>query len=82
MQVTSVAEIALVTNSHPLQVNSGIGFLCTLEGFSFVTSLLKQLDLRDGVVFAGCHVDRVPTESTCGGNRIDQALGGGDIQPL
>jgi len=28
-----------VPNAHPLQVNPGIGFLCALEGFTFVTGL-------------------------------------------
>ena len=30
-------KIPLVANTHPLQVNPGIGFLCTLEGFAFVS---------------------------------------------
>ena len=32
-------KVPLVANAHPLQVNSGIGFLRTLEGFSFVSGL-------------------------------------------
>ena len=31
--------IPLVANAHPFQVDLGIGFLCTLEGFSFVRGL-------------------------------------------
>jgi hypothetical protein len=30
-------KIPLVANAHPLQVDPGVGFLCTLEGFSFVS---------------------------------------------
>ena len=33
-------KIPLVANAHPLQVNPGVGFLCTLEGFSLVSGLL------------------------------------------
>jgi hypothetical protein len=33
-----LGEIPLVANPHPLQVDPGIGFLRTLEGFSFVGS--------------------------------------------
>ena len=35
-EILPFVKIPLVANAHPLQVNPGIGFLCTLEGFSFV----------------------------------------------
>ena len=38
-EILPYVEIPLVPNPHPLQVNPGIGFLCTLEGFSFVSGL-------------------------------------------
>ena len=36
-EILPVIKIPLVANAHPLQVNSGISFLCFLEGFSFVS---------------------------------------------
>ena len=36
-EILQIVMISLVTNAHPLQVNPGVGFLCTLEGFSFVS---------------------------------------------
>ena len=36
-EILPYIKIPLVANAHPLQVNPEIGFLCTLEGFSFVT---------------------------------------------
>jgi len=36
-EILLVVKILLVANAHPLQVNPGIGFLRTLEGFSFVS---------------------------------------------
>jgi hypothetical protein len=38
-EVLPIAQIPLLANAHPLQVNPGIGFLCALEGFSFVSGL-------------------------------------------
>ena len=35
-EILPYVKIPLVANAHPLQVNPGIGFLGTLEGFSFV----------------------------------------------
>ena len=42
-ETLSVVKIHLVANTHPLQVDPGIGFLCTLEGFSFVSGLPNLL---------------------------------------
>ena len=36
-ETLSVVKIHLVANTHPLQVDPGIGFLRTLEDFSFVS---------------------------------------------
>jgi hypothetical protein len=36
-EILSVLRIHLAANTHPLQVNPRIGFVCTLEGFSFVS---------------------------------------------
>jgi hypothetical protein len=35
-EILPIVQIPLVANSHPLQVDPGIGFLCALESFSFV----------------------------------------------
>jgi len=36
-EVLPFDKIPLVANAHPFQVDPGIGFLCTLEGFAFVS---------------------------------------------
>jgi hypothetical protein len=36
-EIQPVDKIPLVADAHPLQVDPGIGFLCLLEGFSFVS---------------------------------------------
>ena len=36
-EILPCVKVLLVANAHPLQVDPGIGFLCTLEGFSFVS---------------------------------------------
>jgi hypothetical protein len=41
-----------------------------------------QPDLRGGVGFIGCHVDRVPAKLTCGGDQTDQTLASGEFLPL
>ena len=38
-ETLSVVKIHLVANTHPLQVDPGIGFLCTLEGLEFVSGI-------------------------------------------
>ncbi len=35
----SFVKIPLISNAHPLQVDPGVGFLCTLEGCRFVRGL-------------------------------------------
>jgi hypothetical protein len=39
LRLLAFVKIPLIANAHPLQVNPGIAFLCTLEGFSFVSGL-------------------------------------------
>jgi len=36
-EILPLVKIPLVANAHPLQVDPGIGFFCTLEGFSLVS---------------------------------------------
>ena len=36
----------LVANAHPLQVDPGIGFLCTFEGFGFARGWLLEAARR------------------------------------
>jgi hypothetical protein len=36
-EILPFVKIPLVTNVHPLQVDPGIGLVCALEGFSFVS---------------------------------------------
>ena len=38
-EILTCVKVLLVANAHPLQVDLGIGFLCTLQGFSFVSCL-------------------------------------------
>jgi hypothetical protein len=38
-EILPYIKIHLVANAHPLQVNPGIGFLCTSEGLSLVGGL-------------------------------------------
>ena len=47
-KVLPYIKVPLVANAHPLQVNSGIGFLRTLEGFSFVSGLAFPYNLLVG----------------------------------
>jgi hypothetical protein len=53
-----------------------------VNGAQELAVCLLQSDLYSGVVFAGGHVDRVPAKLTCGGDRIDQTLAGGEFLPL
>ena len=39
-EILPIVKIPFVPNPHPLQVDPGIGFPCTLEGFSFVSGLV------------------------------------------
>jgi hypothetical protein len=45
-------KIPRVPNAHPLQVDPGIGFLCTLEGFSLVSGCAVVRDRRELQTFA------------------------------
>jgi hypothetical protein len=38
-EILPIIKIPFVANAHPLKVNPGVGFLCSLEGFSFVCGL-------------------------------------------
>ena len=49
-EILPYIKVPLVPNAHPLQVNPGVGFLCTFEGFDFVNGLagrqLRNCDWR------------------------------------
>jgi hypothetical protein len=53
-----------------------------LDGAQEFAVCLMQPDLHGCVSFAGGYIDRVPVRFTCGVNRIDQTLAGGEFLSL